>query len=406
MNPQKKYSSSQPDLGYNDVILQLLDHISRRDGHLLWLQEKNKTQTDSLRAEESKTWLLSAQLAAVENTLQQKEIILQQKEMESMAAHSELMAIHASRTWRFVLLIRRFREWAFPIGSLRSKFASGIWRVLISIIRILLRIRDYLKNIVLNFKKAIHHIRYYGVGSLFKRVWKWLFPASSEKIVGLSMQGNVTEMSAEQKRDRSLLSTPLMVYSIPRTAKRVNLYLDRLDNENIAESNLVSVVTFAVMLVEKWQCDLRVITRLDVAKKSYFSSILNDVNISAPNVEFSFIQAGNSKMSLQVGSDEYFVVTSWQTARSVHENINADRIIYLVQQDERVYCTSEQDTVSCNEILTEKEMQFTFKTKTLYDRFVSEGFDHIRDQAGWFEVPTVPIGWRQALEQSVNQIKK
>lgn len=222
------------------------------------------------------------------------------------------------------------------------------------------------------------------------------------KINELSMLENVDEISLAQK-GKSLLLKPLSGFSIPYFQKRINLILDELNDDHLVDETATAVI-FAVLLAEKWHCELRIITRLELAQKSAVSHILELNEISAPNIDFLFAQAGNPKMDIPVGADEIFLAASWITVVSLKENFDPQRIIYLLQEDERNLPYSRQNRILCDQVLRSDEIQIVVKTRALYDQFVSEGYDNLRTHGVSFE-PSLSLGWKNSLGQIFDQIK-
>ncbi|HCR86481.1 MAG TPA: hypothetical protein DIV86_07370, partial [Alphaproteobacteria bacterium] len=157
----KNKKPNDPFSESSQAVLSLLEQISRRDERLTWFQVQNEKLSQQLSQEREKYAL--KQLEVEKNkTLYQS--LIEQKDQE-------LLAIYASRGWRFILFIRRLREWLLPIGSTREKLIKLIVRTPINIV---LGLNSGIKNLTQNLKKAISHTRQYGLLSLFKQATKKL----------------------------------------------------------------------------------------------------------------------------------------------------------------------------------------------------------------------------------------
>jgi len=211
------------------------------------------------------------------------------------------------------------------------------------------------------------------------------------------------EIPTEREKARPFLLMPLSVFSIPHSNKRINLVLDTVD-QNTASLKMGPII-FALMLAEKWDSQLRIITRLEPATKLEIFHILKDLGMTAPDIEFLYIQAGNSKMSLPIGSDEYFILDSWETAQSLLASFQPNKLIYFIQKDERQNYTSEQDKELYNQILMNTPLKFIVEKQSLYQHFVSAGIDNIQKYGAWYQPSTTLDSWKEAFKQILDQLE-
>jgi len=386
----KNKKPNDPFSESSQAVLSLLEQISRRDERLTWFQVQNEKLSQQLSQEREKYAL--KQLEVEKNkTLYQS--LIEQKDQE-------LLAIYASRGWRFILFIRRLREWLLPIGSTREKLIKLIVRTPINIV---LGLNSGIKNLTQNLKKAISHTRQYGLLSLFKQATKKLLRASTSTSATTTSQEDMIEIPIEREKARPFLLMPLSVFSIPHSNKRINLVLDTVD-QNTASLKMGPII-FALMLAEKWDSQLRIITRLEPATKLEIFHILKDLGMTAPDIEFLYIQAGNSKMSLPIGSDEYFILDSWETAQSLLASFQPNKLIYFIQKDERQNYTSEQDKELYNQILMNTPLKFIVEKQSLYQHFVSAGIDNIQKYGAWYQPSTTLDSWKEAFKQILDQLE-
>ncbi len=390
MDSIKNKKPNDPFSESSQAVLSLLEQISRRDERLTWFQVQNEKLSQQLSQEREKYAL--KQLEVEKNkTLYQS--LIEQKDQE-------LLAIYASRGWRFILFIRRLREWLLPIGSTREKLIKLIVRTPINIV---LGLNSGIKNLTQNLKKAISHTRQYGLLSLFKQATKKLLRASTSTSATTTSQEDMIEIPIEREKARPFLLMPLSVFSIPHSNKRINLVLDTVD-QNTASLKMGPII-FALMLAEKWDSQLRIITRLEPATKLEIFHILKDLGMTAPDIEFLYIQAGNSKMSLPIGSDEYFILDSWETAQSLLASFQPNKLIYFIQKDERQNYTSEQDKELYNQILMNTPLKFIVEKQSLYQHFVSAGIDNIQKYGAWYQPSTTLDSWKEAFKQILDQLE-
>jgi hypothetical protein len=93
----------------------------------------------------------------------------------------------------------------------------------------------------------------------------------------------------------------------------------------------------------------------------------------------------NQETEFPVGKRDLFLTTSWWTTASVLGSFNANRVLYLIQEDERTFYPFSDDYQRCVEILSHPELKFIVNSELLYDHFINEGFDNISRNGHWFE---------------------
>lgn len=394
MDSIKDQKTKDPSSESSQAVLNLLEQISRRDERLTWFQVQNGKLSEHLSQEREKYALrqLEVEIETEKNKILYQALIEQKDQ--------ELLAIYASRGWRFILFLRRLRERVLPIGSTREKLIKLIVRTPINIA---LGLNSGIKNLTQNLKKAFNHVRQYGLLSLFKQAAKRLLRASTSTPVRTTLQENMIEIPIEREKARPFLLIPLAVFSVPHSNKRINLVLDTVDQDTASVK--IGPIIFALMLAEKWGSQLRIITRLQAATKLEIFHILKDLGITAPDIEFLYIQAGNSKMSLPIGSDEYFILDSWETAQSLLASFQPNKLIYFIQKDERQNYTSEQDKELCNQILMNTPLKFIVEKQSLYQHFVSAGIDNIQKYGAWYQPSTTLDSWEEAFKQILDQFE-
>jgi WsaF, C-terminal domain len=71
------------------------------------------------------------------------------------------------------------------------------------------------------------------------------------------------------------------------------------------------------------------------------------------------------------------------------QSVPSDNVIYLLQEDERMFYPFGDDRLRCETILRNRDIRFLINTKLLFDYLVHDGFDNIAAQGMWFE-PAFP----------------
>lgn len=161
-----------------------------------------------------------------------------------------------------------------------------------------------------------------------------------------------------EKHVRGFLNTrweplrPLTTYPESAKVRRITLVTD-----SIGPSSLFGGVGTALILAALWSrragADLRIVTRTERPVSTAFSTLLGASGISfGGRVEFLHApHFGGAELS--VGPEDMFLATSWWTARCLLNTVPASRIVYLLQEDERMFYPFGDDHLACSATLAE-----------------------------------------------------
>jgi hypothetical protein len=193
----------------------------------------------------------------------------------------------------------------------------------------------------------------------------------------------------EHLRNQNARTLPFPGYSENRLDRRLSLVIENLGPGRLF-GETTTAVALASLLAEDWGCDLRVITRGEPAVKQDFHRILELNGIPFPEkVSFLHLPYLDLKAEAPVGAGDVFLTTSWQATASVMEMAGEKRVLYLVQDDERLAYPAGYAALRCAQTLASPEARFIVSTRLLFDHFAQEGFQNICENGAWFE-PACP----------------
>jgi hypothetical protein len=187
---------------------------------------------------------------------------------------------------------------------------------------------------------------------------------------------------------------PLRIFSAPKKQRRVNMVTDSL-SEGSLFGGVGTGIVFSALLAEKWNCPLRIITRTQEPDSTKIKDVLLANNIAwQRNIEFLFdhLQDGQGQVDVSVG--DVFVTTSWWTTWSTRQSIRSDRIIYLLQEDERMFYPEGDEKLRCQETMSSAEINILVNSYLLYHHLVDQGFANFQQRALWFEPSIVDCAGR------------
>jgi hypothetical protein len=230
----------------------------------------------------------------------------------------------------------------------------------------------------------------HGTSALQQLVYRKLagkLHASSELI----SDGEVSKKSAMQiSRARFESLTPLQTYSIPASnPRRVSIVTDSVSSGSLF-GGVGTALIFSALLANEMDAQLRIITRTQRAQPENIDRLLGLYGIKLKqDVQFKFAACFDQKAEVDVKDGDVFVTTSWWTTAATLPSVPRQSIIYLLQEDERMFYPYGDDRVKCEEILRTGDIRFLINTKLLFDHLTTDGLRNIADKGAWFE-PAFP----------------
>lgn len=241
--------------------------------------------------------------------------------------------------------------------------------------------------------KILCYRRNHGAGKLFRLI---LLKLSSRIQHNKSKEHERSHRETERSSVQNIINSrftvlaPLRIYSLPSPqVRRVNVVTDSVSNSSLF-GGVGTALIFAALYANKMGAQLRIVTRTERAHPANVDHILSLYDIKLDNeIQFKFAAFNDHKYELDVSKDEVFITTSWWTTAATLPSVPHASIIYLLQEDERMFYTFGDDRFQCESILSNRDIRFLINTKLLFDYLVETGLDNIAAQGKWFE-PAFP----------------
>jgi O-antigen biosynthesis protein len=231
--------------------------------------------------------------------------------------------------------------------------------------------------------------------------WRQHGIAALQRLVLSKLSGNKqqTPNCLQSSRDTDALQishihfqelTPLRIYFLPEVkTRRVNLITDSI-NKGSLFAGVGTALIFAVLLANKLNAQLRVITRTERAKPENFDHLLSTYGIELKqDVEFKFAAFYDQKYQVDIIVNDLFITTSWWTTAATIPSVPVTDIIYLLQEDERIFYPFGEERLRCEFVMRNRDIHFLVNSRLLFDHLIQSGFDNIAKQNMWFE-PAFP----------------
>lgn len=232
--------------------------------------------------------------------------------------------------------------------------------------------------------------RTHGTSALHQLVYRKLarkLHASSDSM----SDGDASKKTAMQLINARFESlAPLQTYSIPASnVRRVSIVTDSVSSGSLF-GGVGTALIFSALLANEMGAQLRIITRTQRAQPESINHLLDLYGIKLKEeVQFKFAAFFDQKYELDVKEGDVFVTTSWWTTAATLPSVPRESIIYLLQEDERMFYPYGDDRVKCEEILSSKDIRFLINTKLLFEHLTNDGLSNIARNGAWFE-PAFP----------------
>ncbi|SOB81100.1 hypothetical protein SAMN06297144_1397 [Sphingomonas guangdongensis] len=147
--------------------------------------------------------------------------------------------------------------------------------------------------------------------------------------------------------------------------------------DTIAGSHLFggvgTAVLFAVALAARKGMALRIVTRDRPPEERAIHGLLSVYNVEFPlDLELLFSAASDGS-PVPLGPDDLVLTTSWWTTHAALHDVPKQQIVYLIQEDERMFYPGGDQQLLCNELLQEKELRYVVNTSLLLQHFRESG---------------------------------
>ena len=198
------------------------------------------------------------------------------------------------------------------------------------------------------------------------------------------------------KRFREL--EPLRVFNVPGDAPRVSLVTDSISASSLF-SGVGTAVVIAALLARHLGARLRVITLTEPPEPGNVGAVLATNRIHwGGDIEFVHVGPGR-KEEVPVGDHELFLTTSWWSTSRVLPIVHPQRLVCLLQEDERMFHAWGDDRLRCVETLSDPNIRFVVNRQLLFDHLTQgpDALPNILANGVWFE-PVFPAFDRELAE--------
>lgn len=228
-------------------------------------------------------------------------------------------------------------------------------------------------------------------------------PGQGPRPVATDPQAIGTALALEDARFQNL--RPLKTFRIPAEQRRLTMVTDSVSKGSLF-GGVGTAILLAAQTANRMKARLRIVTRTEPPDAESVHRVLQVNGVALdhePQLQFASIGDERTEIDLQDG--ELFITTSWWTTWATLAGVPAESVIYLLQEDERMFYPYGDDRLRCEQILSRRDLRFVINTKLLWDHLVRTGLENIRQQAVWFE-PAFPASVFHPRARADGQRKK
>lgn len=152
---------------------------------------------------------------------------------------------------------------------------------------------------------------------------------------------------------------------------------------------------------------LRIVTRDAAPDPAALSGILHahKVRFEGP-VDFVHMPPGDSR-PLPIGTADLFLTTSWWSTCAVLGSVDPRQVLYLMQEDERMFYPNSDIRLLCSETISRLDLRVIVNTRLLFDHLANgpDALPGLRERGFWFD-PAFPAFPRSGLTMIRKRKKK
>lgn len=164
---------------------------------------------------------------------------------------------------------------------------------------------------------------------------------------------------------------PMRFYPVPKSDRRLNLVTDSISSSSLFGGVGTSLI-FGALLAEKAGAELRILTRIEPPERKNLGFVLEANGIKIPNkVSFEFFPRERTH-PIDIGANDAFLSTSWWTTESLSDVVPKSSIVYILQEDERMFYAGGDEQLLCWHRLADDEIMKVVNTRLLFDHFSSQ----------------------------------
>ncbi|MBU3739736.1 MAG: glycosyltransferase family 4 protein [Rhodoferax sp.] len=247
-----------------------------------------------------------------------------------------------------------------------------------------------------HFERALRYQRIFGTRQLLREVWtralrrlRGVSPALAQ--AGASVTDSLTWVSARELAARQAPAcAALRLFTIPSASPgRISMVTDSI-NRGSLYGGVGTAIILAALLAQARGERLRIITRTERASPAGLATVLGTYGIALDHdIELAHAPFHDTVHEIDRFPGELFLTTSWWTTAATLGAVEPSAVVYLLQEDERMFYAHGDEHLRCARVLARDDIRFVINTRLLYDHLLASGLGQLAQCGRWFE-PAFP----------------
>ncbi len=224
--------------------------------------------------------------------------------------------------------------------------------------------------------------------------------------VSMDETGGPAIAALESVRTRYSNLSPLNVLMLRGSTRRLNIVTDSVNSGSLF-GGVGTALILGALLARRLNMPLRIVTRKEVSNAQNIDDVLRVNGIDwDQNIEFAHSPHQNAAC-VPISEQDLFLTTSWWTTKPALGSVPKQKIIYLLQEDERMFYPFGDERLRCRETLENGDVHFIVNSQLLFQHFISgcEPLRNFENKAVWFE-PAFPSSHYHAEPSRLNATGK
>lgn len=199
----------------------------------------------------------------------------------------------------------------------------------------------------------------------------------------------------------------LRTYPELRQGRRVSMITDSI-SPGLLYGGVGTGILLATLLANRLGAELRVITRHHEADPGQVGAILETFGVKLEHTLTCAISPAYQGPDVATSPEDLFLTTSWWTTCATMAAVDHKQIIYLLQEDERMFYSRGDERRLCAEVLGSTSIKFVINSELLYRHFTEgdEPLHNIAARGCWFEPAFPEAHYRDEIIKRQKRTKK
>ncbi len=184
---------------------------------------------------------------------------------------------------------------------------------------------------------------------------------------------------------------PLRTVSLGhQDGRRVTLLTDSVSAGSLF-GGVGTALLLAAAIGRRLGASLRIVTECEPADRAKVAAVFAANAMPwDDDIDFRYAPRGDRQRGdVDMHDGDLVLTTSWWTTWNARQSVPPRQILYLLQEDERMFYPHGDHHLRCSETLRDPDIRFVVNSRLLFEHLVDDGFANIARRGAWFE-PAFP----------------